>query len=730
MVGTRRLALLAGIVVLAAAGGASARQGAPAVCAPPRASSAYTARTIAALRAHTDVWGNRLLSAPGGPTYAGAARYLKPLLLARGPKGAPLTVSGVYYLPFGQPDGARGAGSVALHVADGSQILAERVGGRSVTVWVGDGRERYGSCLARLGGPALADGYLPILQTRYVDAAGARYAQESFAARVPATGSLVSFVRVAIDARRAHRPVRLRIAPSIFSARRGAARTVYVAWRGGAARPVTPEAYAAARRSVVSYWRSRLAEGMAVSVPERRVEDAERALLIQDLALTWRYSIGNPYEEFSFPESVDVAQVLAEHGFPDVARSMLVTSLTRKATPYPNWKKGERLLAVAEYVRLSGDAAFLKRTTPVLRGYVAALRRQISIGGGLLARERYSSDIPNAVYGLHSQAVAWAGLRAIADTWSRGGEPGLAGVARRSAVKLDAAVKRAVRASERRLPDGSLFIPVQLLDRERPYASVTQERLGSYWNLVMPYALASGLFAPGSRESRGALRYMLLHGSRLLGLVRAGGYALYGREAPAPTSGTDQVYGNNVARFLADNDQADQLVLSLYGMLAAGMTPRTFVSGEAATVAPLDGSSYRAMYLPPNGASNAAFLETLRLMLVHDTTNRLELAYSTPRSWLAAGKRVAVSNAPTSFGPLSYSLRASSTAVRATVDVPEHSRRLMLRLRLPRGKRIAAVTLGGRPFRRFDASTSTLDLTGLSGSLDLVARLSGTRSTH
>src|SRR5437763_5298443 len=178
MGGTRRLALLAGVVVLAAAGGAAAERSAGPACAAPRATSAYTARTLAALRAHTDVWGNQLLAAPGGPSYARASRYLKPLLFARGPGGTSLTASGVYYLPFAQPDGARGAGSVALHVADGSQILADRVGGRSLNVWVGDGRERYGSCLARLGGPALADGYLPILLTRYVDAAGVRYAQE------------------------------------------------------------------------------------------------------------------------------------------------------------------------------------------------------------------------------------------------------------------------------------------------------------------------------------------------------------------------------------------------------------------------------------------------------------------------------------------------------------------------------------------------------------------------
>ena len=458
-------------------------------CTPPRASGAYTGSTLAALRAHTDLWGNRLLAAPGGPTYAGARRYLRPLLYARGAGGSPLTASGVYYLPFAQPDGARGAGSVALHVADGSQILAQRVGGRSLAVSVGTpGAERFGSCLARLGTPALAGGYLPILETRYRDARGRRYRQESFSFGRP----LVSYVRVDVPAGGA---VRLAAGRSRVSS----TRTVYAAWSGGAVRRVDAADYDAARGQTVAYWQGRLDEGTTISVPEARVANAERALLIQDLALTWRYSIGNPYEEFSFPEGVDVAQVLAEHGFQPVARSILATSLTRKPTPYPNWKKGERLLAVAEYARLSDDRAYLAHVTPVLRGYVAALGRQIA-HSGLLGRERYSSDIPNGVYGLHSQAVVWAGLRAIADAWGTGAD---AARARSLAAKLERALRRAVRASERRLPDGSLFIPVQLLDRERPYASLTQERLGSYWNLVMPYALASGLFPPGSREAKG-----------------------------------------------------------------------------------------------------------------------------------------------------------------------------------------------------------------------------------
>ena len=193
-------------------------------------------------------------------------------------------------------------------------------------------------------------------------------------------------------------------------------------------------------------------------------------------------------------------------------------------------------------------------------------------------------------------------------------------------------------------------------------------------------------------------------------------------------SGTDEVYGLNVARFLADNDRPDQLVLSLYGALAAGMTDGTFVSGESATVTPLPGAYYRAMYLPPNSTSNAAFLETLRLMLVHETTTAdlaprgLQLAYATPRAWLAAGKRITVSGAPTSFGPITFTLDSGAQTVRARLRIPRRAslQSLSLRLRRPGRQRITRVELDGRAFRRFDPAAETIDLTGHSGSVTLV----------
>src|SRR5262249_31272367 len=77
-------------------------------CASP-ASPAYTRRVDTALRANRDVWGETLLRSRHGPTYAGARRYLAPLILASAARGTRLTESGVYYLPFGEPIGSGGA---------------------------------------------------------------------------------------------------------------------------------------------------------------------------------------------------------------------------------------------------------------------------------------------------------------------------------------------------------------------------------------------------------------------------------------------------------------------------------------------------------------------------------------------------------------------------------------------------------------------------------------------
>ncbi len=758
--------LLAALAGSATAVGGEARRADSSPCPPVPVDPVYDHAVNNALAAKRDVWGDELLRAPEGPTYEGIRRHLHPVMLVGPPSGtAPnrLTDSGIYYLAFGRPTDADGSRSVDLHVADGSQIVSEWVKRARMSVDVGvHAGERFGSCLARLGPARLGGGYLPILKTSYVDADGVAYRQESFATRIRETGSLVSFVRITVDPRGSGvHSARVRFTPSVPGLRRvgnqlrggrdafmlfapggrvhrGAVtyttrgrrpRTVYAAWLARPS-PVRPfrlgrRSYERARRSVGAYWNRRLARGATFLVPDQRVVDAERNLLIQNLLHTWRYSLANKYERFSW-EMIDVAQVLGEYGFARVERSIVEKSFHRDSV-FPNRADGERMSGTADYYRRTGDTRFVTKVTPWLRGALERFEFELNYStNGLLDPERYGVDIGTPVYGLHDQALVLQGLRAMAEAWRATSRPVLAVKATGVADRLEAGLLAAVRASQQRLADGSLFIPVVLLEgTEQPYESVTQSLQGSYWNLVAPYAFASGLFPPGSPEAAGVLGYMANHGSRLLGLVRFRAYLESGK-AGYRASGVDDVYGTNVVRFLADNDQPDQLILSLYGKLGADMAPGTFVSGEGSTVGPVAGEYYRSMFRPPNSANNAFFLETLRLMLLHETPGGLELAYATPRAWLEPGQRIAVRGASTSFGPLSYSLAARTGSVRVSMDVPPGlgSRSLKLRLRLPAGERIAGASIEGRAYPRFERKAETIDLTGLSGHVELLVATS------
>jgi hypothetical protein len=266
-----------------------------------------------------------------------------------------------------------------------------------------------------------------------------------------------------------------------------------------------------------------------------------------------------------------------------------------------------------------------------------------------------------------------------------------------------------VKRGSKRLHDGSLFVPDQL--PQKPFKQLTASRDGSYWNLVMPEAFGSGWFAAHTAASRGILRYLLLHGSRFLGVPRTYARTVYGTDAGA---GLAQVYGLGISRFLAANDQPDQLDLSLYGMLAAGMTQGTYVSGEAVSLLPLHGAYERSMFMPPNTGANASFLGTVRELLVHERSNGVDLAFSTPRAWLGDGNEIEVQDAPTRFGKVSFTLTRSGPAISADLVVP---RRTRLRLRLPAGERVLRVSAGTL------GPGGTIDLGSLHGHVSLHATI-------
>ena len=689
-----------------------------------------------------DLWGGELLRARGGPTYAAARRFLTPLTQGMQWQGRPLTSSGAYYVPLSFPFTSYGSTVFALHVADGSEIVTRHVGGPSLSVYVGSGSERYGSCTSRLQPARLAEGDLPILQTSYTDAAGVRYHQESFVGRAyGAYGarSVISFVRLVVDARNASKGATVRLVPwrrlahsapdrlalggqtrlivsdgadfvdgvVRYRVPAGDTQTIYAEWLNAPSEATylhaTAAAYDAARDAVVTFWRSRLEAGATFDVPEPAVQNAEHGILTQLIAFGWRYSIGNAYEELSYAESLDAAEVAAEYGYPSVAKSIIELSLERmrlRPARFTAFRGAHILSTAATYYRLTRDRAFLRAETPALDRLVERIAaRQLRTGParGRLLPEPLSTDLENHdVDSVPGQIEAVEGLLAIGRVWRSNGYAALGTRASTLAAGIDHALRPAVTRASVRLRDGSLFVPDQLSSRQRPFNRLTASRDGSYWNLVMPYAFASGWFPAHSRTARGIVRYLLGHGARLLGVPRTYARTVYG---DTPGAGLAQVYGLGISRYLADNDQADQLVLSLYGMLATGMTAGTYVSGEAVSVLPVKGAYDRSMFMPPNTGANASYLETLRQLLVHERRGPLgapaglDLAFSTPRGWLADGQEIDVRAAPTSFGKVTYSLVRHGSTIEGKLVLPTGAR-CRLRLRLPAGEQLVRVLVG------------------------------------
>lgn len=80
--------------------------------------------------------------------------------------------------------------------------------------------------------------------------------------------------------------------------------------------------------------------------------------------------------------------------------------------------------------------------------------------------------------------------------------------------------------------------------------------------------------------------------------------------------------------------------------------------------------------------------------------------------------------APTSLGPITFSIEATAGSARVRLSVPNRPAppALRLRLRAPGGRPITSVSLDGRAWRRFDGAAETIDLSGAKGSLSLLVR--------
>lgn len=704
--------------------------------------------------APTDLWGEIAGAQPEGPSYEFFSGLLPPLRYVNADfRYYPIVLSA----PRSETKARLISNGSALNAAGGTRSWNDAA--LPVTFRVGPDELRFGEYPDRVLGVSYESGWLPITRIDYQHGL-ATYRQEAFASVDPnlaahgvvflefslvdgAIGSVVAdpdprepFLstngavryqdgRVAIWHDENWRWTRERLVARLRP--RTKARLAIATVPAGVEKvPLQGDAFQAERKAAVQAWEGVVGSGMQLQVPEPVVQNAWRSLIAGTFALInqnrMHYSAGNQYDKLYQAEGCDAVEALVLWGFLDETPDLITSQMkfTRKGLEYH--QAGHKLQLLANYYWRTGDREFIEGHSDYWRKELNLVLRGRTNQHGLFPREQYCGDVATPVYSLNSNAKAWRALRDFAAVLEEIGDSEGGARLRETAAEFRERILKAVRDSQ----DPSTkppFIPIALFGEEQAYPIITETKIGSYWNLMANYILGARVFGPGAPEEDWILRYVEQHGGLCMGQIRS---------RPNPTFWTGEhsinpLYGTRRVLTLLERDEVEAVIVSFYGMLAQGFTRETFISGEGASLTPLDERG-RLFYCPPNSAGNAHFLTMLRQMLVQDLDlnddgrpETLRLFFATPRRWLLDASVVAMENAPTSFGAARARMesRLSENVITAEVAMPTWRvpERVFIRARLPQEWEAVSASANGE--ERTVDERGTVELSGLDGTVQV-----------
>jgi hypothetical protein len=399
---------------------------------------------------------------------------------------------------------------------------------------------------------------------------------------------------------------------------------------------------------------------------------------------------------------------------------------------------------MAEHYRLTGDKEWLKAKAPRIKANVEWILRQRKLLAGIIpgGERLWSKGLQPALQltpdaqGIFAQFYAseafyWLAVRGLADV--------LADVDPAEAARLSAeadayrqdilaAVERSILLSPV-IPvrDGTYrtFIPPACHARGPTSLAWIWKRKHSlnHWdgiawdismgamNLLDPARLLP-LSDPRVQGHLDVLEDRLLLEHRKLSMRKAD----YDPQRDWPGAGWHHqcAYERNSQIHLA----CDDIPCFLRGMLnqyAVHVVPGPYTFNEHSTRGPAD-----------KPFEEAGFMERLRGLLVWEQADALWLARGTPRAWLEQGKKIAVKNAPTHFGPVAYEIisDADNGQIKATIEMPARKapKEVILRLRHPKAAPIKSVAVNGQPWTQFNRDKEAVELKGLTGTVAVTAQ--------
>jgi hypothetical protein len=147
------------------------------------------------------------------------------------------------------------------------------------------------------------------------------------------------------------------------------------------------------------------------------------------------------------------------------------------------------------------------------------------------------------------------------------------------------------------------------------------------------------------------------------------------------------------AQMLLRLDRIEEYVLFMYAHRYHDHTRGSWTAGEVSGI-----TGGGAIFCIP---AQQTIPLLVRWMLVFEDNDKdvLHLGRAIPRDWVATGKPIAIQQAPTRYGPVTYKLEPRGNDLVATVSLPPTGRlpeELHITFRAPRGKSVTSVVVNGK----------------------------------
>ena len=397
---------------------------------------------------------------------------------------------------------------------------------------------------------------------------------------------------------------------------------------------------------------------------------------------------------------------------------------------------GAIMFALAEHFRLTGDMAWLRTNAPRMKANADWILRQRRLlennlpGGqrlwskGLQPAHVVTPDSQSMhMQYYESEAYYWLAVKAMAEMLARidpreGARMALEAEYYRE--DLVAAIDRSIALTPVvAVRDGTYHSFIPFAPYVRGFAAGAwgwrrcQGHVGAiYWDTVQsadPLLSPAGLLSPDDPRVQGHLDVLedrlLLENEKVA--KRTPGFDAE-KDWFAHASWQYQCGLERHANIHLAAGDAPNFLRSMLNQYAVDIVTNEYTFREHTTGGP-----------PDKVFEESCFLERLRMMLVMEEGDVLWLARATPRAWLEQGKRIAVRNAPTHFGPVGYEIVSDVEhgLLVATVTLPSRNppREVVLVLRHPNSAAITGVKVNGKDWIDFDATRGWVRLHGLSG---------------